>query len=66
MINIGETIKIGFIGETNVGKSTFIRLFLNKHSPPNPTYIIEVNKGFYECQDGSKVNIECWDISGQN
>lgn len=57
MINIGETIRIGFIGETNVGKSTFIRLFLSKHTAPNPTNIIEVSEGFYECEDGSKLKI---------
>ena len=27
---------------------------------------MEVQPGLYDCGDGSKVSIECWDFSGKN
>ena len=63
-----ESWKIVFLGDTNVGKSSLIRRFIqNTSAVEGPTIgPAEYRRQIYLNKSAKNVNVEIWDVSGQD
>ena len=67
MIENEGMITIAFLGEEEVGKTSFIRKYFHRAEPKPeyiPTIAVEASYASFECADGSSIRIKYWDTAG--
>ena len=66
MLETDEMIICGLLGSQEVGKTAFINKYLKSVEVEayHPTVAVEFSYGSYECEEGTRIRIKCWDTSG--
>ncbi|EAX89083.1 small GTP-binding protein, putative [Trichomonas vaginalis G3] len=59
-----ESLKVNFVGDTNVGKTSIIHYYLNKETPVTPTVGADYNEVVLN-GDGIDVQLKLFDTAGQ-